>query len=88
MPMPTGTYHLLKVGEESVAGVMASPDPKIPPMWLPYLAVDDADAVVERARAQKGAVHAEPMSREGVGRFAIVADRQGAVLGVLKPAPR
>lgn len=88
MPMPTGTYHLLKVGEESVAGVMASPDPKVPPMWLPYLAVDDADAVAARVRAQKGAVHAEPMSMEGVGRFAIVADRQGATLGVLKPAPR
>ena len=88
MAMPTGAYHVLKLGEESVAGLMASPDPKVPPMWLPYLAVDDADATVARARSQKGSVHAEPMTVEGVGRFGIVADRQGAVLGVLKPAPR
>jgi uncharacterized protein len=88
MAMPTGTYHLLKVGEEMVAGLMASPDPKVPPMWLPYLSIDDADAAVTRARVQRGAVHAEPMTMEGVGRFGIVADRQGAVLGLLHPAPR
>jgi predicted enzyme related to lactoylglutathione lyase len=86
MAMPTGPYHVLKVGEESVAGVMASPDPKVPPMWLPYLAVDDADATIARARGQQGSVHMEPMTVENVGRFGIVADRQGAVLGVLKPA--
>lgn len=88
MPTPTGTYHVLNVDGEPVAGLMASPDAGVPPMWLPYLSVDDADATVARARSQGGAVHAEPMSMEGVGRFGIVADRQGAVLGVLKPSVR
>lgn len=86
MPMQTGPYHLLGVGEESVAGVMTSPDADVPPMWLPYFEVEDVDQVVARARANGGAVHAEPMSVEGVGRFAILADRQGVVAGVLKPA--
>lgn len=88
MPMPTGAYHLLELDGAPVAGLMASPDAKVPPMWLPYLEVEDADRVVERVRAHQGAVHAEPMTVEGVGRFAIVADRQGAVLGVIRSAPR
>lgn len=87
MAMPQGPYHMFKAADgETVAGLMTRPDPKVPPMWLPYLAVDDVDATVARARRNGGAVHAEPMSVEGVGRFAIIADRQGAVAGVIKGA--
>lgn len=88
MPMSTGEYHLLTVGETMVAGVMKSPDPGVPPMWLPYFIVDDVDGVAAAAREHGGQVHAEPMSMEGVGRFAILADRQGLVAGVLKPESR
>ncbi|MEZ4236913.1 MAG: VOC family protein [Myxococcota bacterium] len=84
MQMPSGPYHMLQVEDTAVAGVMTSPDAKVPPMWLPYLLVEDVDQVVANARRLGGAVHAEPMSVEGVGRFAIVADRQGLVAGVLK----
>lgn len=88
MEMPSGPYHVYKREDASVAGLMTRPDAKIPPMWLPYLEVDDVDAVVQRARSNGGAVHAEPMSVEGVGRFAIIADRQGAVAGVIASASR
>jgi predicted enzyme related to lactoylglutathione lyase len=84
--MAQGSYHLFKVGEAQAAGLMTSPDPRVPPMWLPYLEVDDVDAVLARAKRHGGTVHAEPMEIAGVGRFAIVADRQGATAGVLKPA--
>jgi predicted enzyme related to lactoylglutathione lyase len=84
--MGTATYHLLTVGDVSVAGLMTSPDAKVPPMWLPYVAIDDVDAAVARARTNRGAVHAEPMTVANVGRFGIVADRQGAVLGVITAA--
>lgn len=88
MAMPQGAYHLLKVGDKSVAGAMKSTNAKAPPMWLPYLEVDDVDAVVARARQHGGQVHADAMEVDGVGRFAIVADRQGAVAGVIRPASR
>lgn len=88
MEMPMGPYHLLNVAGQNAAGVMVSPDPSTPPMWLAYLSVDDVDAAVARARAAGGAVHAEPMEVEGVGRFAIIADRQGVTAGVMRPASR
>lgn len=88
MPMGQGPYHVLKTGDVQVGGMMTAPDPNIPPMWLPYLQVDDVDAVVERVRRNGGQVHAAPMDAEGVGRFAVVADRQGATVGVIRPAPR
>jgi predicted enzyme related to lactoylglutathione lyase len=91
MPMPgmTGPYHILKFDGQQVAGALTSP-PKdhVPPMWLPYLKVDDVDAAVGLARKKGGRVIADVMDVEGVGRFGIVADRQGAVLGLIHPAPR
>jgi predicted enzyme related to lactoylglutathione lyase len=67
---------------------MTSTRDDVPPMWLPYLAVPNVDEAVTRVRNHGGAVHAEPMAVPGVGRFAITADRQGAVLGLITPAPR
>ncbi len=88
MDTPSGPYHLLTVGDHGVAGVMTSPDPKVPAMWLPYVTVDDADDAATRVKNHGGAVHVEPMTMPGVGRFGVVADRQGAVLGVLAPERR
>ncbi|MEQ1502539.1 MAG: VOC family protein [Myxococcota bacterium] len=86
--MAQGPYHLLTVGERQMAGIMASHDPKVPPMWLVYLEVADVASVVANVRKHGGAVHAEPMTVDGIGTFAVVADRQGATVGVIQPAPR
>ncbi len=87
MAMPNGTYHILKAEKDrSTGGVMTSPDPKVPPMWLSFIEVDDADATLERAKANGGKVIKEPIDVENIGRFGIIADDQGAVVGVIKPA--
>lgn len=87
MPMPQGKYYILKADKDrSLGGVMTSPDPKIPPMWLPYIAVDDADQTLKRAASNGGKVLNEPMDMPGVGRFGVIADNQGAVVGIIKPA--
>jgi predicted enzyme related to lactoylglutathione lyase len=84
-----GPYYIFKFDGTQVGGALTSPPKdKVPPMWLPYLRVDDADAAVARAKAMGGRVIADVMNVEGIGRFGIVADRQGAVLGLIKPAPR
>lgn len=86
MEMPQGKYYVLKSGpDQSVGGVLTSPDANIPSMWLPYVNVDDCDAAVERAKNHGASVKAEPNSVEGVGRFSIFADKSGAVIGVIKP---
>jgi hypothetical protein len=88
MPMPDGIYTLLERDGVPRAGIMTSPMPNVPPMWLPYVAVDDCDAAVARAKKHGGAEHMPPTDIPDVGRFAILADTNGATFGILKPAPR
>ena len=51
-----------------------------------YFEVDDTDATVARAQ-QLGAAVLQPPMDIMPGRFAILADPQGAVFGVIKSAP-
>ena len=89
--MGTGVYTLFNVGENGVAGATDVPPgipEEIPSYWMAIFAVDDADAAVAKVRELGGSVTLEPMDAEGVGRFAVVADPQGAMFGVLKNAPQ
>ena len=58
----------------------------IPPHWAAYLAVEDCDDTVARAESLGGKVVVPANDIPGVGRFAFVADPQGAVFGVIKLA--
>jgi predicted enzyme related to lactoylglutathione lyase len=83
------TYTLLHVGDNVVAGMAVMPDgvPDIvPAYWMAYFAVDDADAAVATVQEQGGAVTMPPMDAEGIGRFAVLADPQGAQFGVIRNA--
>ena len=53
-----------------------------PVTWMTYIAVDSADDVVERVRANGGTVITEPFDIFDAGRMAIFADTQGAVFSV------
>jgi uncharacterized protein len=76
-------YTEFKLGGNSIAGAMNPPMPGIPPMWGIYFTVDDTDASVEKAKSLGGAVMNGPMDIEP-GRFAVLADPQGAVFSVIK----
>lgn len=84
---PMGTYHLLKRGERMAAGIMKAPMPGQPPAWLSYVAVNDVDDRAKRAEQLKGKLVVPPSDIPGVGRFAVVADRQGATFGLFQGAP-
>lgn len=89
MPVPEGKYYILKAEDDrSLGGVMSSPDPKVPPMWLSYIEVDDPDAALARAERHGGKIIKAAETMENIGRFGIMADDQGAVVGVIKPAAR
>jgi predicted enzyme related to lactoylglutathione lyase len=51
-----------------------------PPRWLGHVLVEDVDATAERARAAGGKVFAGPLDIPELGRVAVIADPQGAVL--------
>ncbi|AKZ59412.1 Hydroxylase [Streptomyces ambofaciens ATCC 23877] len=89
-----GTYTCVNPageGEESMFGgvVPLAGDPvESEPHWLPYFAVDDTDAAVDRAGRLGGSVRMPAADIEGVGRLARLADPYGARFAVLRPSPR
>ncbi|MDW6021166.1 VOC family protein [Mesorhizobium sp. BAC0120] len=82
-------YVIMKVGDRGVAGLMTIPEEARamgqPPAWLGYIYARDADATTEAIRKAGGTVHREPADIPEVGRFAVVADPQGAIFMLLSP---
>ncbi len=79
------SYTLWTVGDLQVGGAMKLEGPEmenIPPHWMYYVGVDDVDKVVEKVIAHGGKVVMGPMDVESVGRFYMIEDPQGAVLGL------
>ncbi len=89
--MPGVDYTLLKVGDAQVAGMMPTPAELkaigAPSAWRGYIAVDDVDAVEARLLQLGGKVVRPADDIPGVGRFASVADPQGAPFVLFKPLP-
>ncbi len=87
MPMPTGEYTVFLTGPEKPScGLMAIPEGvQAPAHWGVYFAVEDIDATAAKATETGGTIHNGPMDAQGVGRFAQVADPQGAVFGIITP---
>jgi uncharacterized protein len=86
----TGAYTSLKVGENTVGGMIdisgRAPD-EVPPHWLVYFAVEDTDATVAKATDSGGSVALAPFDITGVGRIGILKDPFGAVFAVMTPDP-
>ena len=83
--------YLMWVGAQGpLGGVMALPPSAAamgaPPHWFAHVTVADVDATVERVKALGAKVYKEPADVPTVGRFAIIADPQGASLSVFTPA--
>jgi len=55
----------------------------MPPNWLPYFTVEDADAAARKAE-QVGGRKLLPTTSIHIGRFAVVADPQGAAFAVFE----
>ena len=57
----------------------------IPPHWLSYVSVDELEPVVEKAKAAGATAVVEPMDVMDAGRMSVIADAQGAVVGLWQP---
>lgn len=86
VPMgPGDPYGLCLLGGTDIAGITKSMAPAhVPPHWLPYIAVDDVDASVAKLKELGGKVLNAAMDIPNVGRFAAVADPQGAAFALFK----
>ena len=80
-------YRILSTADSAVGGLMRTPaGAAMPPVWLSYVAVDDVDAVAKAVGDAGGAIHMPPQDIPNVGRFAFVADPQGALFYVMRGA--
>ena len=83
-----GGYTEWQLGGGSIGGMMAKPPmtpAEVPSHWMVYFAVDDTDAMLEKAKGLGATVVMGPMDIEP-GRFAILNDPTGAVFSILKLA--
>jgi len=84
---PGGTYHILSRGGVERGGVTSYLPSGVPPHWLPYVAVEDADATIARARRLGATIPFGPEDIVGVGRIGALQDPTGAALAIIKPLP-
>lgn len=82
--MPDFRYAMCSVGERPVGGIMTDPEER--PRWLGFVAVDDVDAFAARVSEKGGEVRKPAEEIPGGGRFAVVADPQGAEFVLYKGA--
>lgn len=79
------TYRIAKSGDRAAGGIMSIPagQPEgVPPNWMPYVTVENVDDSVRKAGEAGGRVLVEPMDIPSIGRFAVIQDPQGAVIGI------
>jgi predicted enzyme related to lactoylglutathione lyase len=81
-------YLHIQNGEKMIGGIPpVRPDSGgAPPHWLVYFQVADVDATTAKAKELGAKTCLEPMTLEGVGRFAVIADPQGAAFSIFKSA--
>jgi predicted enzyme related to lactoylglutathione lyase len=81
-------YTLLLGSRGPVAGAMPLPPEAkamgAPPNWLSYIGTSDVDATAKQATTLGAKVYKAP-ANISVGRFAVLADPQGAVFGIYSP---
>jgi predicted enzyme related to lactoylglutathione lyase len=82
-------YTMWKMGEETMAGMMAMPaevaEMGIPPHWMAYTTVEDVDAAATKAAELGGKILKAGFTVPNVGRMAMLADPQGAPFAVFTP---
>jgi predicted enzyme related to lactoylglutathione lyase len=81
-------YTMLKNGDTPIGGLWQLPaelaSQGVPPNWLPYISTDDVDETVGEATQLGARVVVPPKDIPNMGRFAVLADPQGAMFALYK----
>ena len=89
-PFGDGGEYTMWVGSQGpLGGTMKLPEEAAkmgtPPHWMGHVQVEDVDASASRVKKLGGKVYKEPEDIPTVGRFAVIADPQGAAISIFKP---
>jgi predicted enzyme related to lactoylglutathione lyase len=77
------TRTILSTSGIARAGVARMPPGVNRPAWLPYILVDNVPATLERVRRAGGKVVMPPRADLLAGNLAVIADREGGVIGIV-----
>ena len=81
-------YTVCHAGDAPTAGItgMAPEFPaEVPPHWMQYIGTRDVDGTAEAAVLAGGYIVKQPSDMKGAGRYAVLADPQGAVFAIIDP---
>jgi hypothetical protein len=84
MPMPEGTYTMVRIENGIGGGMMKHPMPGQPSIWIPYIQVEDLAADTAKAASLGGTVIKGVTEIPGMGSFSIILDPTGAAIGLWK----
>jgi uncharacterized protein len=79
---PAGRYWVFFCGGREIAGMVQPPEPQERSCWVPYVLVDSAEETAELATDLGGTIDTPPGDVPGRGRYAVLRDPSGALLGV------
>lgn len=87
---PFGDEYVMWVGSQGpLGGVMKLPEEAAkmgaPPHWMGHVQVENVDKTCAQVKQLGGKVYHGPEDIPQVGRFAVIADPQGAAISVFKP---
>jgi len=85
-----GDYTMWVGSQGPLGGVMKLPEEATkmgtPPTWMSHVQVKDVDATAALAKKIGGEIYKEPTDIPSIGRFAVLADPQGAAIMIFKPS--
>ena len=89
-PFDEGGHYTMWVGSQGpLGGVMTLPEEAAkmgaPPHWMGNVQVEDVDATAALTKKLGGKIYKEPSDIPTVGRFAVIADPQGATISIFQP---
>ena len=83
---PGGVYTMFRLnGRDAAAGYTLNPQQRsqgVPPHWMIYIAVENADQTAGRAAELGATLMAPPFDVFDIGRMAVIADPTGAVFSI------
>lgn len=90
-PFGDSGYEMWTAPNGPIGGVVALQanqlEQGVPPHWLPYVCVRSVDESAKQAEGLGARVMFGPEDIPTVGRFAVIADPQGAMFALFTPAP-
>jgi predicted enzyme related to lactoylglutathione lyase len=85
LPFEGMPYTMWTVSGNPIGGIGEVQPPGTPPHWIAYAGVDNVDAAVKKVESLGGRTLVPGTDIPNVGRFAFVADPQGAAFALFTP---